>query len=438
MAEPSKIRGSTAATIASSLRDLIQSGALPAGTTLPTIRSLAEQLSANRNTVAAAYGQLRAAGLVEARRRAGTVVVGPPELAGEGQAAAAPVVNLAHGNPAIEFLPDIAQSLGHGYRPTVYGAPPVSEEFAAEGTRLLSPDVHGRHRILAAGGAVDALERLLTTHLTRGDLVAVEDPCFVSSIGLLHLHGLHAIPIPVDSDGLDPDQLDAALRRGARAVVITPRAHNPTGASLNAARARQLRRVLRNHPDVFVIEDDHFSAVSARPYHRATPTSSDRWALIRSVSKFLGPDLRVAFVAADPTTAERLERRLGAATTWVSHILQHLTVTLLNSPHTQQLLAGASAAYTTRSRTLVEELAAHGITAQANVDGLNVWITLSTPEQLVVNRLAQLGWAVRAGADFAVSRKPTNAIRVTTASISPEHAGAFSSDLSQVLAELAA
>ena len=437
MGEPSKIRGSTAATIASSLRDLIQSGALPAGSTLPTIRSLAGQLNANRNTVAAAYGQLRAAGLVEARRRAGTVVVGAPELAGEGQAAAAPVVNLAHGNPAMEFLPDIAQSMG-GYRSTLYGAPPVSEEFAAHGARLLSPDVHGHHRILAAGGAVDALERLLTTHLTRGDLVAVEDPCFVSSIGLLHLHGLHALPISVDSDGLDPDQLDAASRRGARAVVITPRAHNPTGASLSAARARQVQRVLRNHPDVFVIEDDHFSAVSARPYHRAIPTTSDRWALIRSVSKFLGPDLRVAFVAADPTTAERLERRLGAATTWVSHILQHLTVTLLNSPHTQQLLGDASAAYTTRSRTLVDELAARGITAQSNVDGLNVWITLSTPEQLVVDRLAHLGWAVRAGADFAVTTKPTNAIRVTTASITPEHAAAFSRDLSQVVAEHAA
>ena len=152
-----------------------------------------------------------------------------------------------------------------------------------------------------------------------------------------------------------------------------------------------------------VIEDDHFSAVSAQPYQRATPKSTGRWALIRSVSKFLGPDLRVAFVAADPATAAHLERP-----------------------------------YRTRSQTLAETLAGHGITVETNVDGLNIWIALRAPEQLVVNQLARFGWAVRAGADLAVTREPTNAIRVTTASMSPEQAAAFSDDLSQVLAELAA
>ena len=331
----SQIEGTTAAQITRSLRDLIQSGALPAGTMLPAIRALADRLGTNRNTVAAAYGQLGAAGLVVARRRAGTVVTGLPELSGEGSATAEALVNMAHGNPAAEFLPDIAARLGHGYRPMLYGAPAVSDEFEALARRMLSPDVHADHRILAAGGAVDALERLLTTHLTHGDLVAVEDPCFVSSIGLLHLHGLRRGPVAVDGHGLLPDRLDEALRSGARAVVITPRAHNPTGASIDSARAQQLHSVLQHHPDVFVIEDDHFSAVSAQPYHRATPESTSRWALIRSVSKFLGPDLRVAFVAADPITASRVERRLGPATTWVSHILQHLTVTLLEDLHTE-------------------------------------------------------------------------------------------------------
>ena len=45
-------------------------------------------------------------------------------------------------------------------------------------------------------------------------------------------------PVAVDSHGLLPDPLDEALRSGARAVIITPRAHNPTGASIDSARAR--------------------------------------------------------------------------------------------------------------------------------------------------------------------------------------------------------
>jgi DNA-binding transcriptional MocR family regulator len=170
---------------------------------------------------------------------------------------------------------------------------------------------------------VDAAERLLNAHLTRGDPVAIEDPCFLASIGTLRLGGYRSAPVRVDGAGMRPDALRAARVAGARAVVCTPRAHNPTGASLTEERAPDLRAILARHPQVLVIEDDHFSAVSARPYHRVTPPGSTRWAVVRSVSKFLGPDLRLALVAADAETAARLEARLSAGTTWVSRLLQH-------------------------------------------------------------------------------------------------------------------
>jgi DNA-binding transcriptional MocR family regulator len=40
-------------------------------------------------------------------------------------------------------------------------------------------------------------------------------------------------------------------------VICTPRAQNPTGASLTRKRAEALREVLARHPQVLVIEDDH-------------------------------------------------------------------------------------------------------------------------------------------------------------------------------------
>jgi DNA-binding transcriptional MocR family regulator len=47
----------------------------------------------------------------------------------------------------------------------------------------------------------------------------------------------------------DPDLLDDALHRGARAVITTPRGQNPTGASADPARGRA---VLASYPDVLV------------------------------------------------------------------------------------------------------------------------------------------------------------------------------------------
>lgn len=50
------------------------SGAMPAGTRLPTVRGLAEQLSLAAGTVAKAYRALEADGVIETRGRAGTVI----------------------------------------------------------------------------------------------------------------------------------------------------------------------------------------------------------------------------------------------------------------------------------------------------------------------------------------------------------------------------
>ncbi len=52
------------------------SGELPAGTKLPTVRALATELGIAVNTVARAYKELEALGVVETRGRAGTFVSG--------------------------------------------------------------------------------------------------------------------------------------------------------------------------------------------------------------------------------------------------------------------------------------------------------------------------------------------------------------------------
>lgn len=423
------IVGSTAGELVASVRAQVDAGMLKPGVALPSIRALASELGVNRNTVAAAYAQLAGAGVVETRRRGGTVILGIPDVDGEGRIAGGELVNLASGNPDPAFLPPLTGVVDAGYAPPLYGAAPVTDELAAWAAAHMAADAVEPHRFLVTHGAVDAVERLLSAHLTRGDVVAVEDPCFLSSIGILRLGGYRSAPIPVDAEGMTVDGLRAALTAGARAVVCTPRAHNPTGASLTPERAAALREVLADHHGVLIIEDDHFSAISAQPYARITPPDAQRWALVRSVSKFLGPDMRVALVLADPETALRLESRLSTATTWVSHILQHLVAGLLTDPNTASLLSTARSAYAERSQLLVTALSSRGIPVQGNVDGLNVWVPLSERPQSVVADLAARGWAVRPSQDFGVTDRPPLAIRVTTATLTPQQAANFADDL---------
>lgn len=62
--------------IVNQVKYLVASGRLSAGEELPAIRTLAEQLLINPNTVARAYRELEQAGVVEKRRTAGTYVSG--------------------------------------------------------------------------------------------------------------------------------------------------------------------------------------------------------------------------------------------------------------------------------------------------------------------------------------------------------------------------
>ncbi|MGB4776981.1 aminotransferase class I/II-fold pyridoxal phosphate-dependent enzyme, partial [Microbacterium sp.] len=346
------IRGGTATEIAGSVRRLIERGTLAAGAVLPPVRSLAEELGINRNTVVAAYRHLAQAGIVTSRGRAGTVVAGVSAAPQEGFAQGTVLRDVGTGNPDPDLIPDPTRVLPTVLRrPVLYGEPVIDRDLDAWATAWLGEalDPSLAFRLTVTSGASDAIERLLAQALTRDDPVALEDPCFLSSLNTVRLGGYRPVPVPVDAEGMTVTGLRAALAAGVRAIVCTPRAQNPTGASLSAERAEQLRALLADHPYVLVIEDDHYSMLSTRPYHSLIGPGHHRFALVRSVSKFLGPDMCLAITASDPATAERLALRLSPGTTWVSHLLQRLGHALLADDEVRAGIRRASDHYARRN-----------------------------------------------------------------------------------------
>jgi GntR family transcriptional regulator len=71
--------------ISDGMRRLAASGALPAGTAVPSVRELARELRVNPATVSKAYQLLVADGALEVRRGEGTFVADRPAAAVEGE-----------------------------------------------------------------------------------------------------------------------------------------------------------------------------------------------------------------------------------------------------------------------------------------------------------------------------------------------------------------
>ncbi|MGP9537133.1 aminotransferase class I/II-fold pyridoxal phosphate-dependent enzyme [Brachybacterium sp. AOP43-C2-M15] len=447
-----RITGTTAVEISASVRMLVERGELAPGELLPPVRALAEHLGVNRNTAVAAYRRLARDGAVIAQGRAGTRVAGRQALAQEGFADASALTHrapgvpagtlrdLGTGNPDPALIPDLAPALaGAVGRPVLYGEPVVDPDFEAWVREWVAPDAPARDasRLTLTSGAVDAIERLLDQALVRDDAVALEDPCFLASIQTVRHAGYRALPVAVDEDGMTAHGLRAALEAGARAVVLTPRAQNPTGASLGPRRARELQEVLAAHPYVLVVLDDYYSFLSRRPFRSPLPPGHRRWALVRSVSKFLGPDLCLAVTATDAETADRLALRLSPGTTWVSHLLQRLANGVLTDRASRDLIDRAGEHYAARNREVASLLTARGIPV-APADGMSLWVPLPCPATPVADGLARRGWLVRTGDEFRLERTgdPSHHLRLTVHDLDEQESQTLVEDLAAAVGDV--
>jgi DNA-binding transcriptional MocR family regulator len=168
---------------------------------------------------------------------------------------------------------------------------------------------------------------------------------------------------------------------------------------------------------VLFLDDDHSSLLALAPY-ASWHGEAARWLTIRSFSKFLGPDLRVAVSTGDAATLAKLYYAQATSMGWISSLLQSLVVHLLHNPQVRERIAAAGATYRTRFTYLQTGLAALGLPAPGRA-GLNLWLPLAEATTAAQGLLAR-GWLVRSGTDFSIQNVP--GIRLTTASLQPEQA----------------
>ncbi|OIJ84790.1 GntR family transcriptional regulator [Streptomyces colonosanans] len=388
------------------------------------MRELAAGLGVNPNTVAAAYRILRERGVIETAGRRGSRVRSAPATTGRDHIRVdvpEGVRDLASGNPDPALLPPLATAFAaaaaQGDRePVLYGDVAVEPELARLARAALDADGVPAGPLAVVSGTLDAIERVLAAHLKPGDAVAVEDPGWGSTLDLVPALGLRTVPVGVDDEGPIPDDVGGALKAGARALIVTVRAQNPTGAAVSASRAGALRSVLREHPGTLLIEDDHGDGFVDVSLHSLAGVTR-HWAFVRSVAKAYGPDLRLAVLTGDTVTVDRVRGRQRLGPGWVSRILQRAVVRLWTDGAVD--VGAVAAAYDTRRTTLIDALARRGVAAHGR-SGLNVWVPVPD-ETGVVARLLHAGWAVAPGARFRMGTPP--GIRITVSLLTAKETG---------------
>lgn len=402
--------------IAGVIARLVNTGELAGGDRLPTVRELAGALGVSPATVSQAWQALARAGLIESRGRAGSFVrpTAPSRLAPRMRGMAAPDdpvrLDLSRGTPDPLLLPPLGPALSRVSARAETGSyqdVPVIQGLA---TVLADSWPSPAESIMVVDGALDAISRTLEQLVRFGDRVVVEHPGFPPFLDLLDMLGAEAVPVRLDEHGMVPAALAAALQSRPVAVLLQPRAQNPTGASMTASRAEELARVIRSARDVddlIVIEDDHSGLISTEGDVTLGTSLPDRVVHVRSFSKSHGPDLRIGAVSGPAHLVERIAARRMLGPGWTSRMLQRILLDLLTEGASIDAVAEARRQYYTRQRALGDALRARGVPV-AHADGINLWMPVLSERSALV-QLAAAGIRVAAGSPFLAASEATDA-----------------------------
>jgi len=309
------------------LRELVRDGTMPAGSRLPSSRSLAADLEVSRRLVVDAYAQLLAEGYLVARRGGGTYVAATAGVA-DGNSAHAPVRTLQFdffpGSPDLASFPralwaralrDVlrsAPSSAFAY-PDARGALHLREQLAGYLRRVRGVAAEPESIVVCAGATQGlALLGRALVHLGTGS-IAVEDPGLPPHRAVLAYAGLSVRGVSVDEEGLEVDALDAP------AVVVTPAHHCPTGVALSPRRRGALVQWAR--AGGLVIEDDYDAEFryDRAPLGALQGLAPEHVVYLGTVSKTLAPGLRLGWLVLPSTLLDAvLEAKalddLGSAT----------------------------------------------------------------------------------------------------------------------------
>ncbi|THI92106.1 aminotransferase class I/II-fold pyridoxal phosphate-dependent enzyme [Nocardioides sp.] len=426
--------------IAGAFSRAIRAGDLSPGDRLPTVRDVAAQLGVSPATVSAAWQALRRTGLVVSRGRAGTFVKDSPTpwlsprqrgLVGAGPDGLR--LDLSRGTPDPRLLPSLEPALHRVSQRAgtlTYQDEPVLPELREV---LESSWPYDAEALTVVDGATDGVARALEQVVSYGDRVVLESPGFPPFFDLVETLGGEVVPVELDDGGIRPDSLRRALASRPVAVVLQPRAHNPTGVVTDAVRAQQLVRTLRRatHEMPWIVEDDHSAGISTAPDLSLGTWLPERVVHVRSYSKSHGPDLRIAAMSGPASMIDRIVARRMLGPAWTSRMVQTILLDLLTSSRSMDEVGEARRQYFARQRTLVTVLAAHGIDVPSP-DGINMWLPVHD-ERAALLHLSASGIRVAGGTPF-LAGDPDGAafVRVTSGLVSPDDAATVAAALAEV------
>lgn len=427
----------------------IQQRLILPGARLPSVRECARHHGVSPYTVVAAYDQLLAAGLLEARKQRGFFVrevhapraKSAPAQTATGTPAPIDASALIRGMfqadarhaPGLGTLPGdwldlpmlqsamrrvVSQSEEPDQLALQYGEPGGDPRLrSALSRRLEDLGVHAApEQIISTVGATHALDLITRCLLTPGDAVLVDDPGWAIEYARLSQAGMRLLPVPRGPQGPDLEVMARLIAEHRPRMYVTVSVlHNPTGNSLSLASAHQILKLVEA-ADMLVVEDDTYAFLA--PNHVPRLSALDglkRTIYVSGFSKILTPAWRVGFVAASAKIVHQLTELKLLSTLTTSPMMDRAVAICLEQGqlrrHAERVISRLDAARQ-RAVRLAEEAGCQFVTPP---QGLFGWLEVGVDTERLAQRMLDAGWLIAPGLLFSPTRRAGTLMRINFA-----------------------
>lgn len=245
------------------------------------------------------------------------------------------IINFASGHPSTEVFEDslikkyINQTMEEADKELFqYGAHAGYMPFRKTLTKFINKKgntVKEEDDLIITYGATEATCLTCSALIKQGDKLIVEVPSYVNAIKSFQIQGAEIIGVHLENDGVDLDELELAMRSGAKLFYTIPNFGNPSGITMSLAKRKAVYELAIKY-QVVIIEDDVYGELRYRndriPHIKEYDTEG-AVIYIGSMSKLIAPAIRVGFMVANKEFIKRIIPIKAVSTNGVTNIIQY-------------------------------------------------------------------------------------------------------------------
>lgn len=245
------------------------------------------------------------------------------------------IINFASGHPSTEVLQDkmikryinlameeadkdIFQYGAHaGYMPLRK----VFTEFTNQKGNSIKQD----DDLIITYGATEAISLTASALIDSRDTVIMEIPSYINAIQSFRLLGGDIIGVHVDDDGVNLDELESAMKKGAKLFYTIPNFGNPSGITMSYQKRKAVYELAVRY-QTLILEDNTYGDLRYRNERIPNIKEFDSEGVVvyvSSMSKWIAPAMRVGFMAADKAFIKRIIPIKAVSTNGVTNIIQY-------------------------------------------------------------------------------------------------------------------